>query len=708
MAKRSFGRGDALASSSGTDRSRAGVALLGFGAALYCAASSAVGAAPGAAAAAMADDGANWSSYGRTHDEQRYSPLAQIDRRNVGRLGLAWSLDLTDAISFNSSPLAVDGVLYFSGDRAIVRAVDARRGELLWTYDPQAWKHSPRGIAMAWNTNRGIAHLDGRIYVGTPDGRLVALDAKTGEPAWATRTFPVGDKRAITGPPRAFAGRVYVGHGGADFGARGYLDAYDAGTGERLWRFYTVPGDPAAGFENAAMEKAAKTWAGRWWQHGGGGTVWHAITYDPALDLVYLGVGNGSPWDYGRRSEGKGDNLFLSSIVAVRGATGEYVWHYQTTPGDEWDFTATQDIVLADLEIDGKPRRVLMQAPKNGFYYVIDRATGELLRAAPYDKVTWATHVDMRTGRPVEAKGVRLADVERFTIYPGPWGAHNWQAMSFSPRTGLAYIPTMTQAGTFARLPGWEGRDKFFYIGKIVEHAAKPEDSKGSLVAFDPVAGRERWRVDYDAVWNGGTLVTAGDLVFHGTAAGEFLAYDARNGRRLWGFDAQRGISSAPISYAVDGQQYVAVLVGWGGLAAFGSPAFNKYPWRYRGPGIRLLAFALDGRAQLPPKPAPEPQRITDTGTEPIDAKAAETGFLVYHTSSCATCHGGGAVSNGASGPDLRGSQLLTDYRAFRAVLVEGLLLPGGMPMFDDLTESEGRGVYEYLRQQARAAATAK
>lgn len=676
--------------------------------ALLVAAALTCAAAPMAASAAPptapSREDANWTGYGRTPDEQHYSPLAQIDRRNVGRLGLAWSLDLADAVSFNSTPLAVDGVLYFSGDRAIVRAVDARSGKLLWTYDPQSWRHSPRGLALAWQTNRGVAYADGLVYVGTPDGRLVAIDARSGETAWAARTFPVGENKAITGPPRVFGGRVYIGHGGADFGTRGYVDAYDAKTGDRLWRFYTVPGNPSDGFENAAMEMAAKTWHGEWWKGGGGGTVWHAITTDPGLDLVYIGIGNGSPWDYERRSRSKGDNLFLSSIVALRASTGEYVWHYQTTPGEEWDYTATQDIVLADLEVDGRPRKVLMQAPKNGFYYVIDRENGKLLRADKLDRVTWAERVDLATGRPVEAKNVRLADVERFTIYPGPWGAHNWQAMSYSPRTRLAYVPVMRQPGTFTRTPGWQGRDKFFYIGKLVEPAATPEESSGALVAFDPLAGRERWRVNYDAVWNGGTLATGGDLVFHGTATGEFLAYDARDGRRLWSFDAQRGITSAPISYAVDGRQYVSVLVGWGGLAAFGSPAFNKYPWRYKGPGIRLLTFALDAKGALPPKAAPEPLRFAETGSDPIDAKAAEAGFLAYHTSSCATCHGGGAISNGASAPDLRTSALLADYRAFRAVVAEGALLPAGMPMFDDFSERDLRGVWEYLRQQARAA----
>jgi quinohemoprotein ethanol dehydrogenase len=657
---------------------------------------------PATAAGPAAAPPADWTGYGRTDDEQRFVPLDQINRRNVGRLGLDWALDLPEAISFNSTPLAVEGVLYFSGDRAIVRAVDARSGRLLWTYDPQVWKHAPRHMAMGWNTNRGIAYLDGRIFVGATDGRLIALDAKSGEVVWVNRHFAAEEKRSLTGPPRAADGKVFVGHGGAEFGTRGYVDAFDAKSGERLWRFYTVPGDPRNGFENAAMEMAAKTWHGEWWKYGGGGTVWHAIVYDRELDQVYLGVGNGDPWNYERRSDGKGDNLFLTSIVALKADTGEYLWHYQMNPAEQWDYKATADIILADIKVGGVPRKVLMQAPTNGFYYVIDRVSGKLLSAEKYEQVNWAERIDMSTGRPVENPKARPKGDERFTMWPGPWGAHNWHAMSYSPRTGLAYIPTMHMSGTYSRVPDAPFRDKFFTIGMNIEHQTDPAETSGALLAWDPVAQKARWKVTYESVWNGGTLTTAGDLVFHGTADGLFRAFDARNGRELWRTDAQRGISSAPISYSVDGRQHVAVLVGWGGLAAFGNAAFQKRVWKYKGPGIRLLSFSLDGKATLPALPADSQAFVAaDPGPAPINSAAAGRGFLLYHVSSCAVCHGGAAVSNGAGGPDLRASAAAMDWATFRSVVADGALLPAGMPMFNDLNEAELRDLHAYLRQQA-------
>ena len=307
----------------------------------------------------------------------------------------------------------IGDTLYFSADRAVVHAIDARTGKWRWSYDPKSWRHSPRGIAISFNTNRGIAYDDGKIYVGTPDGRLVALDAETGAVDWATRAFPIGEHKAINGAPRAGGGKVFIGNSGAEYGTRGFVEAYDGDTGERLWRFYTVPGDPADGFENEAMAMAAKTWSGRWWKHFGGGTVWNALTYDPDLELLYVGVGNGDPWDRDVRSEGEGDNLFLASIVALDANTGRYVWHYQVNPGEQWDYKATMDMVLAEITIDEAPRKVLMQAPTNGFFYILDRITGELLSAEKYAKATWAERVDLETGRPVEMPGVRVKPGEK-------------------------------------------------------------------------------------------------------------------------------------------------------------------------------------------------------------------------------------------------------------------------------------------------------
>ena len=647
-----------------------------------------------------------WTSYGRDHTEQRHSPLAEINRDNVENLQLDWALDLPDAASLNSTPLMVDGTLFFSSDRAILYAVDARTGKQKWRYDPAGWRHSPRGTSISANNNRGIAYWQGRIFVGTPDGRIVAVSADSGKALWATRAFPIGERKTINGAPRAFDGKVFIGNSGAEFGTRGYVEAYDATSGERLWRFHTVPGNPADGFENDAMAMAAKTWHGRWWEHFGGGTVWNALTYDPDLDYLYVGVGNGDPWDRDLRSEGKGDNLFLSSIVALKADTGEYVWHYQTNPGEQWDYKATADMILADLSIDGRQRAVLMQAPTNGFFYVLDRRTGELLGAEKYAKATWATHVDMATGRPVEAPGVRVKPGERKLIYPSTYGAHNWQAMSFSPDTGLAYIPTIHQGAYFSKAPSYEFREGFFTIGVVTELTkTEPLDGTGALVAWDPVAQETRWSIKKMPIWNGGTLSTAGGIVFQGTADGDFVAYDAADGETLWRYDVQRGVTAAPISYTLDGRQHIALPVGWGGMASFGLAPFRQYGWKYKGEGIRLLSFSLQGRATLPPRTRDRFEfNAVDTGTHPINEELASAGYVLYHQSSCALCHGSDVHSVGAAAPDLRESAFVQDYSAFRSVIVEGALLSRGMPMFDDLTENEVRSVFEYIKQQTRLA----
>ena len=346
------------------------------------------------AALANEADGSDWPAFGRTFSEQRFSPLRQIDAENVARLGLVWSLDLPGVINVASQPLAVAGVVYFAVGQSVVHAVDARTGKLLWRHDPEVAKVAGPKLRAAWGS-RGLAFYRDKVYVGTLDGRLLALSAATGEPVWSVLTVERDDARFISGAPRVFDGKVLIGHGGADHGpVRGYVTAYDAETGRLLWRFHIVPGDPAQGFENAAMETAARTWTGEWWKHGGGGTVWNAITYDPEFDRVYLGTGNGAPWNQKIRSPGGGDNLFLCSVLALDADTGEYRWHYQTTPGETWDYNSAMDMLLATLPIDGKPRKLLLHAPKNGFFYVIDRETGKLVSAEKIGKATWALRVD--------------------------------------------------------------------------------------------------------------------------------------------------------------------------------------------------------------------------------------------------------------------------------------------------------------------------
>jgi quinohemoprotein ethanol dehydrogenase len=384
----------------------------------------------------------NWLTHGRTTSEQRYSPLALINESNVGQLGLAWSYKLDIDRGTEATPLIDNGVMFTTGAYSIVYALDAKSGKLLWKYDPSV-PRTYAAKACCDAVNRGVALWQGRVYVGTLDGYLVALSAETGKVIWRTDTLITRSRAyTITGAPRIADGKVVIGNGGAEFGVRGYVSSYDASTGKLVWRFFTVPGDPSKPFESEAMRLAAKTWKGdRWWTYGGGGTVWDSMAYDADLGLLYIGVGNGSPWNRSYRSPGGGDNLFLSSIVALKADSGQYAWHYQTTPGDSWDFTATQHLILADLPINGRMRQLILQAPKNGFFYVLDRKTGELLSAEKYVQVTWATGVDLKTGRPVEDPAVADFSKEPKLVWPSPYGGHNWQPMAFHPGTKLIYIP---------------------------------------------------------------------------------------------------------------------------------------------------------------------------------------------------------------------------------------------------------------------------
>ncbi|MGI9292698.1 MAG: PQQ-dependent dehydrogenase, methanol/ethanol family, partial [Pseudomonadales bacterium] len=404
----------------------------------------------------------DWTLHGNDAGEQRFSPLAQINRDNIGKLGLTWSFDMYTRRGVEATPLVVDGTMYVTGSWSMVYALDAASGELKWFYDPKVDRaFLAKGCCDA--VNRGVAYANGKVIVGAYDGRLVALNAPDGSIAWDVQTTDRSKSYTITGAPRIAGDKVIIGNGGAELGVRGYVTAYDIDSGEQAWRFYTVPGNPADGFENDQMKEAAATWNGEWWKWGGGGTVWDSMAYDPRLDLLYIGVGNGSPWNQAVRSPDGGDNLFLASIVALRPDTGEYVWHYQTTPGETWDFTATQHIMLADLEIEGVKRKVLMQAPKNGFFYVLDRATGELISAEKYTVVNWASHVDKSTGRPVETKDARVFDGKNISL-PSNAGGHNWPPMSYNPETGLVYIPTMVFPVAF--LAPTHDRDRLPQQGK--------------------------------------------------------------------------------------------------------------------------------------------------------------------------------------------------------------------------------------------------
>lgn len=644
----------------------------------------------GAAPAKKIDDAAlrkadertgEWITHGRNYAETRFSPLKQINADNVGTLGLAWSFDTETNRGLEATPLITDGVMYTTGSWSIVFAIDARTGKQLWKYDPQVpHRYGPKACCDV--VNRGVAVYKGKVYVGTLDGRLIALDAATGKPVWDVVTVDQSRPYTITAAPRVVKGKVIIGNGGAEFGVRGYVSAYDAETGKMAWRFYTVPGDPSKPFESAAMEKAAKTWKGEWWKIGGGGTVWDSVAYDPELDLLYVGTGNGSPWNPYVRSNGEGDNLYLSSILALRPETGELVWHYQTTPGDAWDYTATQHMILADLNFNGQPRKVLMQAPKNGFFYILDRKTGELISAEPYATVTWAKGIDKKTGRPIENPGVRYKD-SVVPQQPGPLGAHNWQPMSYNPQTGLAYIPAQENAFYYSQQPNFQYRPGTWNTG--INFSIMTEVPKdlfpGHLLAWDPVAQKERWRVQYPVMWNGGTLSTAGNLVFQGTADGRFVAYSADKGAKLWDVKVGTGIIASPVTYEIDGVQYVSIMAGWGGAfpltgGSIGLPAT---------PG-RLLTFALNGKQQLPEAMAMKMPEVTPIESNASPAMVATgAGLFAQH---CAVCHGLAALGGGGVLPDLRFSQTSV-FDSYQKILLGGAMADIGMPSFKQWLKPE-------------------
>lgn len=653
---------------------------------------------PGLGADAASSD-THWPSHGGAYDESGFAPLTDIDVHTVRRLGLAWSLDLPGEVSLEGTPLEVDGVLYFSGSYAAVYAVEVASGRLLWKYDPQTWKYKPHKMHFSFGVNRGVAWADGRVFLAALDGRLIALDASSGKELWAVDTVAADSLNIITGAPRAFNGKVIIGNGGADFGARGYVTAYEATTGKQLWRFYTVPGTPEENKGDAVMERAAATWSGEYWKTGTGGTVWNDMTFDPELNRLYLGTGNGGPYDASKRSPGNGDNLYLCSIVALDADTGQYVWHYQINPRESWDYKATANMIAATLTVDGKARKVLMQAPTNGFFYVLDRESGQVISAEKMGKVTWAERIDLKTGRPVEAANIRYETGEML-MWPGPIGGHNWQDMSFNPTTGLAYVPYM-QLGVLwqSGKPDPERLGVFDITLTPVEQ--DEDDGKGQLVAWDPVQQKARWRVRHDALWNGGTLSTAGGLVFQGTADGYFSAYDAGTGDRLWRFDAGLGIVAPPISYAVDGRQYVSVLVGYGGTTSIFPKQMNM-GWKYGAQPRRLLTFALDGKAVLAPSPPADfkVHALDDPALELREADIVAGRALV--NSICVACHGLNLASSGTPAPDLRESGIALYEQSLWTVLHEGTLLARGMPRFESLTREQVRQIHAYIRSGAR------
>ena len=644
-----------------------------------------------------------WLTHGRGWDEQRHSPLDRIHAGNVAELGLAWDYRLDIDRGTEATPLVIDGVMYTTGAFSIVYALDARSGELLWKYDPEVPK-AVAGRGCCGPVNRGVAAWQGKIYVGAYDGRLIALEARSGKVLWSVQTVDEARNYTVTGAPRVLKDKVIIGNGGAELGVRGYVSAYDADTGELEWRFYTVPGDPAEGPESPALEMARKTWFGdQYYKQGGGGTVWDSMAYDPDLDLLYIGTGNGSPWNIKYRSDGRGDNLFLSSIVALKPDTGEYVWHYQTTPGETWDYTATQHIILADLDIDGETRQVLMQAPKNGFFYVLDRKTGEFISANNYVPVNWASGVDAETGRPI-LTGQGDYSQEGKLVTPSPIGGHNGHPMAYNPQTGLVYIPAQITAHFYQDGVPPVVAPNLWNVGTAPVSLPDDEatlatigkDFVGMLIAWDPVAQKQVWSHPYVSPWNGGTLSTAGNLVFQGTADGRFVAYAADSGEKLWESPTNSGVVAAPISYEIDGEQYISVMAGWGGVYALAfAGALN--PQIKVHAEARVLTYKLGAKGQLPP-PRREPLPLPEPPEVSASAEQIALGKELYH-GVCAVCHGVAAVGN-ALVPDLRYMSAET-HEQFAAI-VSGARAVQGMPPFGHLLPPEQiELIRQYLTQMS-------
>lgn len=682
-------------------------ATLGIAALLLAGLHSAAGvAAPRTSDLSMGMKPGNWESFGRTAGEDHYSPLTQINDASIKGLKLAWFFDLPPGNSV-SGPVEVDGTLYIATGYSIVRALDAVTGKLKWSYDPKAPEASGRKLRQGWGI-RGLAYSQGRIFVATHDGRLQALEASTGHLIWSALTVDPNDVRFISGAPRAFNNRVLIGHGGADVGSiRGYVDCYDGQSGQHLWRFYTVPGNPADGFENKAMEMAAKTWFGAWWEKGGGGTVWNSMTYDPEFNVFYLGVGNGAPWNRKVRSAGQGDNLFLASVVAVDADTGAYRWHYQENPGESWDYNASMDLELATLSIEGKPRKVLMTAPKNGFFYVIDRTNGKLVSAAPFAKVNWASSIDIASGRPVEMPNIRYENGET-TMWPGPVGAHSWTPMSYNEKSGLVYLPTIElPAGyndTSIDPKTWKRTPGNAVDGAVVPSFTPnlPGAATSYLQAWDPVQQHAVWRVATPSFWNGGTMTSAGNLVFQGQIDGKFNAYAADSGHLAWSYDAGAAVIAPPITYSVGDKQYVTVMSGNDTSGAAFGVLFQQYGIDYRTQKRRVLTFALDGTATLPPRAPSVPFKAAVDTDYQIDSDSATRGALKY-AQYCAVCHGVAVVAGGHA-PELRSSTIPLAQNAFKSVVHDGVLIANGMPRFEEFSDPELNDIRQYIRSEAHAA----
>ena len=652
------------------------------------------------------DEPGSWLTYGQNFKEQRFSELTQINTDTIARLGLAWTTQIGDYnMRMQGTPLVVDGVMYVSNGWSVIYALDATTGEEIWKYDPEVDRSYIRLACCGPAHNRGVAVYEGKVFVGTFDGRLIAVNAENGEEVWDVDTWiPEGLGRFnITGAPRAAAGKVYIGQGSGESGhRRGYVTAYDADTGEVSWRFFLVPGDPSQPFEHPEMELAAQTWGGEWWKYGGGGTAWNSLVYDEEFNSLYIGVGNGAPWPREIRSPGGGDDLFLSTIVSVDVETGRMNWYYQTTPGDNWDYSSAMDMALGEIEFGGEMRKVVLQAPKNGFFYVIDREDGELLRALPYTEgIDWATHVDMETGRPVENPDV-VYESEPQWIMPANSGAHNWEPQSWDNELGLMYFYYHDIANFYSLDEGfvetgeYEIRERGLSLGwgegeyrrRLIEEAGPRPESQAYIGAFDPITGGYKWRHELESDYNGGVVATRGGLLFHPEGTGEFSARDTDDGEILWRYSAPGTFRSTSVmTYQVGSDQYVATMMN-------GNRAIDL--------GGTVLAFKLDGNLDLP---IPDIVQATvpelpdgDFGVDQISE-----GDDIYHA-QCASCHGGIGIPNEVAivAPDLR-LMTLSTHDEMSDIVIGGSRADRGMPEFRDaITSDQLESIRAFVVEQAR------
>lgn len=642
--------------------------------------------------------GSHWFLKGGGFPGQHHSPLRQIDRDNVARLGLVWSTIFEGVDGIAATPIVVDGVVYLSLPESVVVAVSAETGEELWRFDPEVSRHYAKHPGLSWSAraNRGVAVWGNYVYVATAACELIALERTRGEIRWSRTTCDINQGYRITDSPYVGSDLVFVGNGGSESGQhnRGYVSAYEADSGELAWRFYTVPSASPAKNTTAPMQRAAKTWSGEALQKfGGGGSVWNEMTYDPDSGLLFFGTAGSLPYVYDLRSPGGGDNLYTSSVIALKASTGEYVWHYQTVPADSWDYNANMNLVLATLPFAGRERDVVMIAPKNGFFYVLDKLTGELLRADQIARVNWASHIDIKTGRPVLLaegqywnKGVGAKTI----LWPNMWGAHNWQPMAFQPRRNLVYVPIMDLPSALIYYGGDDFSEAFEHVEKVDGKAHRP----GKLLAWDPVAGEQRWIVEFAEAASGGVLTTAGGLVFQGNSSGEFVAYDDHTGVTRWSVQTGTAINAAPVSYQLDARQFVLIPVGVGGGLQYAFP--QLYGDGHNAGPAQLMAFALDAeqpiaeiaRARPPLPDLPESPRV--------EAFVLEEGWAIY-LEECGSCHGHNARARPSNlVPDLRYSTPST-HLAWEGIVLGGAKRAKGMPRFSYLTRDEVEAVRAFV-----------